>query len=204
MNDFSPERKADTIPYIKFRWMYSLAIEKKRWKSWQKISFSRAMPKWRKKEPNRLDYRTDFRDVSRLFLHHFAPSFLRKICDFCSIDNIFSIFGAKTDVQKATTLLSPLPPFRALCIITNSVERWVCMWIRTARRPAFHASSFPKSLIFRMVFVLQNAKFMLLLTREWMEEEERTRSGKKKIWWKCDSFRISWCSFSFGVFRFPI
>lgn len=75
-----------------------------------------------KKEPNRLDYRTDFRDVSRLFLHHFAPSFLRKICDFCSIDNIFSIFGAKTDVQKATTLLSPLASLP--CSVYHYELRW--------------------------------------------------------------------------------
>lgn len=142
-----------------------------------------------------------FHDYSCTISHH--RFYAKYVISVPSI--IFFQFSARKPMYKKPPHSSPpLPPFRALCIITNSVERWVCMWIRTARRPAFHASSFPKSLIFRMVFVLQNAKFMLLLTREWMEEEERTRSGKKKIWWKCDSFRISWCSFSFGVFRFPI
>lgn len=159
MNDFSPEQWTQKEKQTQFHTLNSdeciLWQSKRKDESRGKKYHFPGRCRNEKKEPNRLDYRTDFRDVSRLFLHHFAPSFLRKICDFCSIDNIFSIFGAKTDVQKATTLLSPLPPFRALCIITNSVERWVCMWIGTARRPAFHASSFPKSLIFRMVFVLQ-------------------------------------------------
>lgn len=51
------------------------------------------------------------------------------------------------------------------------------MWMRATRRSAFHASSFPKSLIFRMVFVLQNVKFMLLLAER---TNERQIKNKKK------------------------
>lgn len=146
---------------------------------------------WKKAttQSNRLDYRIDFRDIFTIIFGLTCALVSRKnvIFDFCcySIDNIFSIFGeyAKFNVRWKKKRLSPLTPtvvaFASLCALY--------MWIRAARRLAFHASSFPKSLIFRMVFVLQNVKFMLLLAekkraneRQMKKNTERTQLGMEK------------------------
>lgn len=127
---------------------------------------------------NRLDYRTDFRDVSRLFVRFISQPLHAKYVIFVSavfIDNIFSIFDERTNALTLPNTTRCKRKKSAPHSLSRSHFHRIIMYfcvceVRTARCSAFHASSFPKSLIFRMVFVLENVKFMLLLaTRKWIE-----------------------------------
>lgn len=156
------------------------------------ILFSCVGIKWKKKNiENRLDYRTDFRDVSRLFVPFISQPLHAKYVIFVSavfIDNIFSIFDERTNALTFPNTIRCKRKKSAPHSLSRSHFHRIIMYfcvceVRTARCSAFHASSFPKSLIFRMVFVLENVKFMLLLaTRKWLERTKKkatTREIKK-------------------------